>query len=1184
MSNLTPLLDILRRQQAYRALLPRFAPGEQRLPTSLGVIPAGRPLAVAALLEDLSRHVLVIVANKERGRTFVEALQAFAPGRGMVMLEPEAFAFEPIPWSTETIGQRLAVLQALLAEREHAVAIVATGAAALVPLPPVAAFRERLAYLRPGMPFALSQLLQQLVENGYRRQSVADEPGTFAQHGGIVDYVPPGADRGVRCDFFGDMIEELRLYDPATQRSCLVVERALLGPACEAAAGDRLAAAAALRSVAAQNCHAGALQRLAEDLAALEQGVLPAAFAPYLALLYRPTASLLDYAAAAGTLVFVDDLSLVEAAVVAYQQAFAAAHARALEAGDVPEGLPAPLLPAEGLLEWLRHNAVELGTNAGEEAGPLWPIFSPVPHFAGQLQRALLFAAEGAERGSAVIVSRHARRLAELLRQRDWGAAPLQELSGPPRGLVLLEGSYPEGWQMATEQGELHTLLTDLELSGSARPAERRVLRRPKDPVELTGAFGPGDYVVHINHGVGRFRGLVRRTDLGVEKEYLEIEYAEGDRLYVPTHQADRVARYVGLGGGEPELTRLGGVEWELTKARAARAVESIADELLELYAARALAKGFACVQDDAWMDELERSFPYEETEDQLRAIEAVKRDLESGRPMDRLIAGDVGYGKTEVALRAAFKAVISGKQVAVLVPTTVLAQQHFETFRRRLAPFPVRVEMLCRFLADEEQDRVVSALARGEVDIVIGTHRLLQDDVRFKDLGLVIIDEEQRFGVRHKEHLKQLRREVHVLTLSATPIPRTLYMALAGLRDMCTIDTPPEDRQAITTFVSPWDDDLVQRAIRRELARGGQAFIVHDRVLGIEALAGRVRRLVPEAHIAIAHGQLPERALQEVMRAFVNREVDVLVCTTIIESGLDIPNANTIIINHADRFGLAQLYQLRGRVGRGVERGYAYLLFSPGQELTEAARERLRAIAELSQLGSGFQIAMRDLELRGAGEILGRRQHGHLAAIGLDLYTRLLARAVADRRRLVGGEPADQELRSLLRPLAPSVQLELPLPAEIPPEWVPDAGLRLSLYRRLASLSSAEKIDAFAQELADRFGPIPEPAANLLYIARIKALAERAGVQAIGFERGQVYIRMPLTWLQGADVRAVLAHGARLGRDAIWLGASADYRPQLLAILETLARLREDRALRRQPPTYMACVSHRGYAGELQN
>ena len=564
--------------------------------------------------------------------------------------------------------------------------------------------------------------------------------------------------------------------------------------------------------------------------------------------------------------------------------------------------------------------------------------------------------------------------------------------------------------------------------------------------------------MVHVDYGIGRFAGLVERTLDDLRREFLLIEYADGDQLFVPVHQADRVTRYIGAEGATPTASRLGTQEWERTKTRAHEAVAEVARDLLELYARRMTVEGHAFPPDSTWQHELEASFPYIETEDQLAALRAVKSDMERLRPMDRLICGDVGYGKTEVALRAAFKAVMDGRQVAILVPTTVLAQQHFNTFRQRLAAFPVAVDMLSRFRSRAEADAILKRLGRGEVDILIGTHRLLQKDVGFKELGLVVIDEEQRFGVTDKENLKQLRTEVDVLTMTATPIPRTLYLALTGARDISTINTPPEERLPINTHVGPYDARLVRQAVLREMDRGGQVFFVHNRVQTIESMHARLERLVPEARLAVAHGQMPEKDLADVMERFSGGALDVLLSTSIIESGLDIPNANTLIVDRADTFGLAQLYQLRGRVGRGAARAYAYFFRHPQFRATEEALERLEILAEHTQLGAGYSIAMRDLEMRGAGDVLGVRQHGHIAAIGFHLYTRLLAAAV---RRLKGGRDLGPEPGAALATPDPlMVSVELPLAYSIPVVYIPDRDLRLHLYRRLADFRTEDELE----------------------------------------------------------------------------------------------------------------------------
>jgi transcription-repair coupling factor (superfamily II helicase) len=676
----------------------------------------------------------------------------------------------------------------------------------------------------------------------------------------------------------------------------------------------------------------------------------------------------------------------------------------------------------------------------------------------------------------------------------------------------------------------------------------------------------PGDFVVHIDHGIGRFLGLVQRNLDGHDREYLAVEYEGGGQLYVPVHQADRLTRYAGAEGGEPSLDRLGGTEWQEKKSRVKEAVLEVAQDMLDLYARRHVVAGHGFKADTVWQKELEDSFPYVETEDQKRALSEIKRDMESQRPMDRLLCGDVGYGKTEVALRAAFKAVMDDKQVAILVPTTVLAQQHYETFMQRLAAFPVKVEMLSRFRSPKEQDEILKGLALGEIDIVIGTHRLLSADVQVRELGLVIIDEEQRFGVTHKEQLKRLRTEVDVLTLTATPIPRTLYMALTGVRDISNLNTPPEERLPIITHVGPYSPQLARQAILRELERGGQTFFVHNRVNTIDAMKAHLSQLIPEARVDVGHGQMPEQQLAAVMHRFNNGQTDVLLSTTIIESGLDIPNANTLIVDRADTFGLAQLYQLRGRVGRGASRAYAYFFRHRKLSPTLDAQQRLEVIAENTQLGAGYSIAMRDLEIRGAGELLGTRQHGHIQAVGFHLYTRLLADAVRQIRRAEsaklagtrknGGSGIDEALASLSKPISMPVNVDLPLAVGIPAEYIPDQDLRLRLYRRLADLRDETEVAALVSEFQDRFGPPPEMVQNLFYQMRVKLRAEEAGLASIGWETGQIVLRYPVNPEDRDDKRLDdLGPDVRGGRGAYWctFGKDPDWQERLL---ETLAQL----------------------------
>ena len=678
-----------------------------------------------------------------------------------------------------------------------------------------------------------------------------------------------------------------------------------------------------------------------------------------------------------------------------------------------------------------------------------------------------------------------------------------------------------------------------------------------------------GDYVVHIDHGIGRFIGLVQRNLDGLEREFLAVEYENSGQLFIPVHQADRLTKYVGAEGVEPALDRLGGQEWHEKKGRVKEAVLEIAQEMLDLYARRQVARGYAFKTDTSWQKELEDSFPYVETDDQLKALAEIKRDMESWRPMDRLLCGDVGYGKTEVALRVAFKAVMDGKQVAILVPTTVLAQQHYETFLQRLAAYPVKVEMLSRFRSPHEQSEILLGLAIGEIDIVIGTHRLISSDVQFKELGLVIIDEEQRFGVTHKEHLKKLRTEVDVLTLTATPIPRTLYMALTGVRDISNLNTPPEERLPIVTHVGPYAPQLVRQAILRELERGGQIFYVHNRVNTISAMKTHLNQLVPEAEVDIGHGQMPEHELARVMHRFNAGETDILLSTTIIELGLDIPNANTLIVDRADTFGLAQLYQLRGRVGRGAVRAYAYFFRHRKLTPTIDGQQRLEVIAENTQLGAGYSIAMRDLEIRGAGDLLGTRQHGHIQAVGFHLYTRLLADAVRQIRRIDNTKSPEDgskskipsglniQISGLYQTVSAPVNVDLPLMVGIPAEYISDRDLRLRLYRRIADLRDESEIEALMNEFDDRFGPIPEISSeNLFYQMRVKLRAEKIGLSAVGWDADQIILRYP-SGIDGKDEKRLpdLTKEIRGGKGAYWcmFGKAPDWKEKLLETLDLL-------------------------------
>jgi len=1170
--SLHELLPLLRESELVRSLVGAIERGE---PARASAIDAARPALLAAWYAALGRPTLVVTARPARARQLYEEVRTWSPTADQVhhFPEPEAFPYERLRPDAETAAARRALLSRL-AELldEHAspaepLLVIASARALLDRLMAPRELRERTVALAIGARQRPERLLETLVALGYRRVSLVENPGEFARRGSIVDVYPSGAlaaDLGasaetalpasagpnaeaavgyaIRVDFFGDEIDSLRRFDPISQRSLGPLERCVLAPAFEVLplpGAEARAALAALDLGCLQEDVATAYAREREHLLAGE------AF-PYLEeyRAYLGTATLLDYMPVCGVVLLDEPEAVAETAAALGRQA-AELQVDLAARGEAPPRLWPALVPWEELAARLAQGPWGRGALTLDPAAP--GPFEHAASQAGRLRAFLTAASTAAERERVVVVSQQDARLRELLADEGAGVGgaavprPLAAVAEGP-GLAILHGALQEGWR---DPALGLTLYTDREIFGWSKAHRVVRTRRATGRDTFLSDLEPGDYVVHMDHGIGRYRGLVTlrgsapaaggpaaaapaatgdgsSSDGAVTREYLLIEYGDADHLYVPVDQSDRVSRYVGAGADEPRLTRLGTGEWSRAKQRVRRAVREIAHELIELYAAREVQEGHAFAPDTPWQLELEGSFPYVETPDQLAALAEVKADMESPRPMDRLLVGDVGYGKTEIALRAAFKAVMDGKQVAILVPTTVLAQQHYSTFTERLGAFPMRIEMLSRFRSEREQQEVLAGLRSGAVDICIGTHRLLQRDVAFRDLGLVIVDEEQRFGVSHKERLKQLRREVDVLTLTATPIPRTLHMAVIGVRDMSTMATAPEDRLPIRTFVTQYDDGLVREAILRELDRGGQVYFVHNRVRTIAAMANHLARLVPEARFAVGHGQMPEDELERVMLAFAQGEYDVLVCTTIIESGLDIPNVNTIVVHQAQRFGLAQLYQLRGRVGRGANRAYAYFLYTREGALTETAEQRLRAVFEATELGAGFRIAMKDLEIRGAGNLLGAEQHGHIAAVGFDLYCRLLGEAVESLRAL---RAAPAERPPILDGGAPLASVSLPLGAYLPNDYVPDDAQRLRLYQRLAGLRTFAELGAFFDELEDRYGKLPEVVENLLYLVRLRLAATEAGIREIDADDQRIVLRF-----RGEPPRTVVEIGRRLG------------------------------------------------------
>jgi transcription-repair coupling factor (superfamily II helicase) len=1086
---------------------------------------AARPLVVAALAaaEDAGgadRPVLAITATGREADDLGAALGDLL-GPDVVTTFPswETLPHERLSPRADTVGRRLAVLRRLAHPEEDTRgplrAVVATVRSLIQPMAP--GLGELVpVHLSVGVEDDFEHLVERLVELAYARVDMVEKRGEFAVRGGILDVFPPTAEHPLRVEFWGDEVSEIRAFAVADQRSLPGQITEFTAPPCR----ELLLTDEVKRRAAELTEEHRADAHLAEMLEKLAGGVPCEGMEALIPALCDGELQLLPDVMPDGTHVLIADPEKIRTRahdlVRTGQEFLEASWMVAADGGKAPVDLGASAY--RSLADVVTHTrdagrpwwTLSQFTTDEEADGALRLDLRPVEAYRGDVGRAFAdLRAHTATGGAAVLVvpgAGTAHRAVEQLREAEVAASFAEEgLAAPPKEatVTVVRGAMEDGFA-APEVGLV--VLTETDLTGGRGGTSTRDMRRMPsrrrnavDPLALK----PGDFVVHDKHGIGRYVEMVRRTVAGATREYLVLEYAPskrgqpGDRLFVPTDQLDEVSRYVG--GELPSLNKLGGSDWQNTKAKARKAVKQIAAELVQLYAARQAAPGHAFGADSPWQAELEDAFPFVETPDQLAAINEVKADMQQPVPMDRVICGDVGYGKTEIAVRAAFKAVQDGKQVVVLVPTTLLAQQHLNTFSERMRPFPVTVKGFSRFTDPHEAEQTVKGLADGEVDIVIGTHRLLQTGVRYKDLGLVVVDEEQRFGVEHKEHIKALRTHVDVLTMSATPIPRTLEMSMAGIREMSTILTPPEERHPILTYVGGYDEKQVAAAIRRELLRDGQVFFVHNRVSTIERAARRLRELVPEARVVTAHGQMNEDRLEKIIQSFWERECDVLVCTTIVETGLDISNANTLIVERGDLLGLAQLHQLRGRVGRGRERGYAYFLYPPEAPLTENAHDRLATIAQNTELGAGMAVAMKDLEIRGAGNILGAEQSGHIAGVGFDLYVRLVGEAVEAFRRHAGapGEEAEEELAE--------VRVDLPVDAHIPHDYVPGERLRLEAYRKIAAAADAEGLTAVRDELVDRYGPPPAPVEHLLAVAAFRQSCREYGVTEVALQGNSI-------------------------------------------------------------------------------
>ncbi|BBY24867.1 transcription-repair coupling factor [Mycobacterium stomatepiae] len=1110
-------------------------------PAELNLVgPASARVFVASALARRGPLLVVTATGREADDLSAELRGVFGDAVA-VFPSWETLPHERLSPGVDTVGTRLMVLRRLAhpddARLGPPLQVVVTAARSLLqPMTPQLGLLEPVT-LSVGAEVEFEAVIARLVELAYTRVDMVGRRGEFAVRGGILDIFAPTAEHPVRVEFWGDEVSEMRMFAVADQRSIPEIEvDTLVAVACrELLLTDDVRARAA-DLLARHPVTEGAITGSVSDmLAKLAEGIPVDGMEALLPVLRPDDHALLTDQLAEGTPVLLCDPEKVRSRaadlIKTGREFLEASWSVAAMGTDAP--VDVEQLGGSGFAE-----LDDVAAAAAAAGHPWWTLSQLSDEAAVELDVRAAPSARGHQHdiesifamlrahvltgGYAVVVAPGtgtAHRVVERLAESDTPAAMLECGAAPKAGVVgVLKGPLHDGLIVPGDPANL-VVITETDLTGNraTSPEGKRLAAKRRNTVDPL-ALAAGDLVVHDQHGIGRFVEMVERTVGGARREYLVLEYASSkrgqaaDKLYVPMDSLDQLSRYVG--GQAPALSKLGGSDWTNTKTKARRAVREIAGELVSLYAKRQASPGHAFAPDTPWQAEMEDAFGFTETVDQLTAITEVKSDMEKPIPMDRVICGDVGYGKTEIAVRAAFKAVQDGKQVAVLVPTTLLADQHLQTFTDRMAGFPVTVKGLSRFTDASESRTVIDGLADGSVDVVIGTHRLLQTGVRWKDLGLVVVDEEQRFGVEHKEHIKSLRTHVDVLTMSATPIPRTLEMSLAGIREMSTILTPPEERYPVLTYVGPQEEKQIAAALRRELLRDGQAFYVHNRVSSIDATAARVRELVPEARVVVAHGQMPEDLLERTVEGFWNREYDVLVCTTIVETGLDISNANTLIVERADTFGLSQLHQLRGRVGRSRERGYAYFLYPPQVPLTETAYDRLATIAQNNELGAGMAVALKDLEIRGAGNVLGVEQSGHVAGVGFDLYVRLVGEAVEAYKAAADGD-------TVLAPEEPKdVRLDLPVDAHLPPDYIASDRLRLEGYRRLAAASDDAAVDAVVEELTDRYGALPEPAQRLVAVARLRLLCRASGITEVSAPSAATVRLSPITLLDSAQVR----------------------------------------------------------------
>ena len=1118
------MIEFLRKTENYQTLVARLKDGNQKLPWLRGLANASTAYLLAALIDDFpKKSFLIILPSQREAEQVLEEICTYTAYPALdtthileAQSEMNLFPgwhrkiFDGIAPPKEIVADRIRCLEHLV-YKERSI-IVTSSQAMLYRLPPRHRFIEACRVLNLGDEIDPDDVATTLIRGGYQNVELVEVKGEFARRGDILDVYPLTTNTPMRIEFFGDEIDTIRAFDPISQRSTEPIESVTLTPLREVLSADVSVDYWQTQANALTAEHA--TPQLINTVREITQSLTEAASSQYslqkesgigvpayvdgieslLPMLVPETELLSDYLPNDTIVCFIEPQWQRREAAQMHEQ-IQELYEKKLEASEL-------MVPPDKLLtsfetlstELDKHSVLSVSLAPPRESvvdnePPLHFEMKPLVLPSGNYQTIISQIKTWTEEGIRIHVfcetPQQSKRVSEILAERELFPPDIQTSVGP-----ISEGFLSESLNLV--------VISEDELFGS-RQHRRPIRHRPSTdgtPILSLIDLKVGDYVVHVSHGIAIYGGIRRLAIDGKSQDFLILKYSADDILYVPTYQVDLVQKYIGSKdtSHKPRVDRLGGAAWGRRKRRVKESIEQMAGELLKLYALRQARKGFSFPVEVPWQTEFETLFPYQETDDQLQAIEDVKADMEDERPMDRLVCGDVGYGKTEIALRAAFKAVMSEKQVAILVPTTILALQHYDTFEKRFQPFPVNIEMLNRFRTPKEIKQIKEGLAQGTIDIVIGTHSLLSKTVAFDNLGLLIVDEEHRFGVKHKEKIKQFKETVDVLTLTATPIPRTLHMSLVGIRDFSVINTPPADRLPIQTYVMPYDSDVIREAIITELGRGGQVFFVHNRVQDIQSIALAIQQLVPDARIAVAHGQMPERELETIMLEFVRHKHDILVCTMIIESGLDIPNVNTILINRADALGLAQLYQLRGRVGRATAQAYGYLFYPQDRAITEGAQKRLRVIEEFTDLGSGFKIALRDLEIRGAGNILGAEQHGHIVTVGYELYCRLLEEAVMALR----GEKVEETVET---------RISLPVEAYLPDDYVPDSRQKVSIYKKVAGVKDQEALNELREELKDRYGTIPEPAEMLLEIANIKQLSQHLGITTIVAGKEQVKV-----------------------------------------------------------------------------